>query len=132
MVQLVAAIPRKNPTVVHLESRVVSFDGNGYWLLCKGRHHRLHIVSRNILKSSHTALRDTDGATSFLASAATGLVRMTGFSAERILRSKLKPVVHESAIAAVIYMVAIHELLLAQRDELTGSNLPCTFNTTSG
>lgn len=49
-----------------------------------------------------------------------------------VLLDELESVIHETTVAALVDLVAVHELLLRKRDELAGLEEVGTLDSTSG
>jgi hypothetical protein len=129
MVELGTTCCRENTGFVHLEDPLICLNGDRNWLLSNSLFQSLGILLGYILEAGDTSLGNTSGAGSCLALSHFSLIRIALFRAQGILLSILEGVVHQTTIAAHVAKAlgAIHELLLAQRDQLSCCNLPSTL-----
>jgi len=115
-------------TGVHLEGRLIGFNGNGDWSLGNGS---LELGSRWGDIFERFDLTNTL-AGFVLAGTLLGLVSIFGFKHEWGFLDVLEGVVHETTIAALVNLVAVNELLLGEGLELSGLLEHSTFNGTGG
>jgi len=131
VVKVRTASAREDARAVKLENRLVGLNGDRNWLLVQSRHKSLLAVNGNILKASHATLRDPRRAARSLAAAAHSLVRVACFSADGVVLSELEGIVHEATVTSRVNLVAVHELLFAERDEIPTGDLPSSLQRAS-
>jgi len=116
VVEIAAATRGDDATRIHLECRLVCFDGNRDRAVlestCQGAGRFAHIL----VASDTTA---GDGcAEAALAGAIPAGVRVRRLSGNSVRLSPAESVVHEASIASRINFVAIHKLLLRHADKV--------------
>mmetsp|Transcript_15612 Transcript_15612/g.32533 ORF Transcript_15612/g.32533 Transcript_15612/m.32533 type:complete len:320 (+) Transcript_15612:247-1206(+) len=132
VVEFAAALLCQNATLVELEGHLVGLDGHRHRLLRHGLQEGPLILNRHILEALHAALGDANRAVGLLALQVLCLVRVAGLRAHWVLLQVLKREVHAATFAAhVTVLRAVHELLLAQGQELTCCDLPSALQGTS-
>lgn len=102
MVKLRATLFREDASVVHLESPLVCFNGNGDWLLRHGLHEGIQIVLCDILVAGHAATWDAGGARILRTSAILRLVRVAFLRTRVVFLKKGEPQVHGTTFAALV------------------------------
>mmetsp|Transcript_5108 Transcript_5108/g.16878 ORF Transcript_5108/g.16878 Transcript_5108/m.16878 type:complete len:288 (+) Transcript_5108:792-1655(+) len=125
VVELLAAhVGVQHPGLVQLEGRLVRLDGNRDGILSDRSHERVLVVDWHVLVSGQ---HHGPGAHVLLAHAGNARarsVRVLVLRAQRIaLCDPFEGVVHETARAAVVAVcVALHQLLLGERDQLASGD----------
>jgi len=129
-----AAVANKDTLAVELEGKLISFNGNGNRLLGNGLL-EAHLAVLDINEASRgTAVNNVTRALAAVGEKArAGGVRVVILRAKTtILHDPLEGIVHETTVAALINLVAVHKLLLRERNELTSFKVVGTLESTSG
>mmetsp|Transcript_1216 Transcript_1216/g.3515 ORF Transcript_1216/g.3515 Transcript_1216/m.3515 type:complete len:399 (-) Transcript_1216:144-1340(-) len=119
---LAACVVGEHTSLVELESILVRLDSDGDWLHGDRSQHRLLVALWDIVEGADDASWYV-GAVSAASVVLDGLVWVILFRAQTAaLFIELECVVHQSSIASKIKMVAIQQVLLRKRNELSSAD----------
>jgi len=118
MIELGTTSSSNDTSIVHLEDRLVGFDGDGNWSLVEGSL-KLGCRFLNILEAGD--FTNTLGWVVIAHAAETG-VWVVRLKHEWVLLDVLESVVHETTITSLVNLVAINELLFRVGLEFAGGN----------
>jgi len=125
VIELLAIAGGEDTTPVALELAGVHSDRD--WAL---HHCRLHGLGTllHVPDTSDATPWDSSGAAALAAIAITSGVWITGLRARAMSLGVLDGAAHEATLATIAVLVAVNQLLLAERDKAACANLPGTFH----
>mmetsp|Transcript_118358 Transcript_118358/g.342175 ORF Transcript_118358/g.342175 Transcript_118358/m.342175 type:complete len:218 (+) Transcript_118358:286-939(+) len=128
MVQALPARPGQHAGLVQLKVLLVRLDLDRNGLLHQRIHHRLLVVSWNILEADNRANGNANGALMLLASAWLPHVPVALLGAQGMPDREGEGLVYPTSVARVLPPIAIDKLLLAQGLQLARGDGPRTLH----